>query len=304
MKKILILALSITACLSFASCGKQGDSGENVPSIPVTVPAKQADDDTAAEVSAQGSSEASIQSFPQASTQNPTQDSAGTAASKDKTTESQASMDENRKEAFVQVLENLLHNHILPDPDREPVTAENLEENKFAIRDVDGDGAEELVLLYTTDIMAGMSSYVLGYDEKTKEIRIKLMEFPELVFCDNGIIIAAWSHNQGLGDALWPYNLYQYEPESDSYVLVGMVDSWEKKVSGVDLQGNPFPDEKDTSKKGILYYIMEGNDYDTSDPVDESIYTEWISSYIGDANELKMEYSSLLQENIDKIKIR
>ena len=75
----------------------------------------------------------------------------------------------------------------------------------------------------TNTYMAAQAEYVFKYDPEAKKLQTEFSEFPALTFYDNGIIKAEWSHNQGLaGDNFWPYSLYQYAPETDSYVLVGM----------------------------------------------------------------------------------
>ena len=48
-------------------------------------------------------------------------------------------------------------------------------------------------------------------------------------FYNNGSLEVMWSHNQGsAGDALWPYTLYKYNKESDSYDVIAQVDAWDK----------------------------------------------------------------------------
>lgn len=93
-----------------------------------------------------------------------------------------------------------------------------------------------------------------------------------LTFYDNGIIKAGAHHNQRLGGDFWPYSLYQYAPDSDSYVLVGMVDVWDKNYPGADNHKDAFPSDIDKSGTGFVYHIMEDGQYDNTHPVDASEY--------------------------------
>ena len=121
--------------------------------------------------------------------------------------------------------------------------------------------------MYTDTYMAGQTGYVFAYNEQTKKLNTELSEFPSLTFYDNGAVKAEWSHNQGrAGDNFWPYSLYQYAPETDSYALIGMVDAWDKTYAQTDDQNNPFPSDIDKSGTGMVYYIMENGEYDTSPP--------------------------------------
>lgn len=144
--------------------------------------------------------------------------------------------------------------------------------NRFSVCDVDGDGREELILLYTTTIVAGERGFVYDWDEATGELRKQLEEFPLLTFYDNGAVMAGWSHNQGNGGSFWPYFLYQYLPETDSYQQVGAVDAWDKALG---LEG--YPDEVDASKTGFVYYITTEGDITWDHPVDASQYQAWLA---------------------------
>ncbi|MDD6189234.1 MAG: hypothetical protein PUB32_06650 [Clostridiales bacterium] len=199
--------------------------------------------------------------------------------------------------AYAAVLKKLLHEHILPDGSEcEPYMPMDI--NEFAICDVNGDGVDELILLFTNTYYAGQAAYVMSYDEETEDMHIELREFPMLTFYNNGIIKAYWSHNQGLaGDSLWPFTLYSYDYQTGSYVPVAMVDAWDKSVSET-YQDQAFPDEVDISGTGVVYYIMTEGVYDTSHPVDIAEYNAWLSKYIGYSDERLLPYVSLTEENI------
>ena len=169
-------------------------------------------------------------------------------------------------------------------------------QNRFSVCDVDGDGREELILLYTTTIVAGERGFVFDWDEASGELRTQLEEFPLLTFYENGAVMAGWSHNQGNGGSFWPYFLYQYLPETDSYQQVGAVDAWDKALG---LEG--YPDEVDASKTGFVYYITTEGDITWDHPVDASQYQAWLAPYLGEARELSIPYVELTAEQIQML---
>lgn len=205
-------------------------------------------------------------------------------------------------QAYFTALENLIQNHVLPDGTDVGEPFGDVSENKFAVYDIDNDGKEELIILYSTTATVGMAGCVYGYNSKTGTLQAELQEFPLLTFYDNGIVKALWSHNQGLAGDFWPYNLYQYNTDSDSYTLVGMVDAWDKKYVETDYEGNSFPSDIDKSGTGIVYYIMEDGEYDNTHPVDAVEYEKWTDSHIGKALEIQIPYKDLTEENIAQIK--
>jgi hypothetical protein len=277
MKKILSLILSIVLCVTLAACSSKqaGTIDEPSESAPPT-----------------GSPLPSPSTEPETETDTPTD----TPEESEKPDEPLEAMNN----AYADALENLLKNNILPDGTKcEPF--DNIAQNQFAVYDVDNDGKEELLLLFSTTYSAGMAGYVVAYDETSKELRTELLEFPYLIFYDNGTIKAGWSHNQGrAGDNFWPYSLYQYAPDSDSYVFTGMVDAWDKNYPGAE--GEPFPSDIDVSGTGYVYYIMNDKQYDNTHPVDASVYNEWVSTHLGNAAEIDIQYMDLTEENIAQIR--
>lgn len=171
-----------------------------------------------------------------------------------------------------------------------------MEENQFAVYDVDGDGKDELILLYTTTIVAGERGLVFGWDEGAGKLKTQLEEFPFLTFYDNGILTAGWSHNQGKGGSFWPYFLYEYDSETDQYSKVGSVDAWDESLG---LEG--YPKEIDTSGAGFVYYISMGDTIIWDSLVDETEYHAWLDKYIKDASELPISYLPLTEENIQQM---
>ena len=211
-----------------------------------------------------------------------------------------------RLQKYQSVLTDVITKQIYPDGtdcgfDGSPTAAGN----QFAICDVDKDGEEELILCITSTSMAGMRETVYDYDEETDAVREEYSGFPGGVFYENGLIEEEWSHNQGLaplGD-FWPYTLHRYQAESDSYHCTYMVDAWEKEFRDQDYDGNPYPEETDEEKSGIVYYLMEGGSYDmqATVPVSKSIYEEWRKEQGLGSTRIEIPFQALTEENIGNI---
>ena len=129
--------------------------------------------------------------------------------------------DAARKEAYKAALENLYVNHVFPNGTTcNYRDAQDLAESQFTILDIDGDGEEELIIRYVSGPMAGMREVIYSFSGGDFLME-ELLEFPPLVYYDNGFIRADASHNQGNDTDGWPYVMYQYMGESDSYKEVG-----------------------------------------------------------------------------------
>lgn len=125
-----------------------------------------------------------------------------------------------RREAYILTLENLYTNRIWPDGTVVDLMGD-MSGNVFAVYDVNGDGEDELIIKYTSSSSAGMREAIYSYDSEAGTLHQELLEFPALTFYDNGFIRADASHNQGDDPEAWPYIMYQYQENTDSYEEIG-----------------------------------------------------------------------------------
>lgn len=168
----------------------------------------------------------------------------------------------------------------------------------FAIYDVDGDGEEELLLDWAGSSMATTVEYIWGYNNGTTHV--ELSEFPLMTYFDCGVIEVGWSHNQGLAGDFWPYSVYCYDSETDTYRNYGGVDAWDRIVSELNYDDENFPINIDVDGDGIVYYILPANwegNYDRP-VVDGADYEEWRNTYLKDAKEIDITFQNLSEENI------
>ncbi len=208
--------------------------------------------------------------------------------------------DEARRLAYGKALWNMYLLGILPDGTAlDYLNTEAASMNNFTIADVDGDGGEELILVWTNAGVAGMREIVFGYRDGT--VYEKLSEFPGLDFYDNGVVEADWSHNQGLGGRIWPYNLYLYDADSDAYEFTGAVDAWDISIRDTDYEGNPFPHDIDADGDGLVYYLLpagwEGQ-YSAAAIVDGADHENWRNVYIDGAEKIELSFQPLTEETI------
>lgn len=201
--------------------------------------------------------------------------------------------------AYKEALTQLYEEQIFPNG-TEAEYYDDLSGNQFAVYDVDMDNRDELVIHYTTASMAGMAEHIYDYDEDTNSLYLELIEFPSLKFYDNQVLEAGWSHSQGYAGRFWIYTLYVYDSENDTYQDILHTDAWDKTLGEVDYYGNAFPEEADEDGDGIVYYILQPDEYYyNDDPIDWEAYETWHNETVG--NEIEVPYMDLTPENIAAI---
>lgn len=168
-----------------------------------------------------------------------------------------------------------------------------MEDNAFAIFDVDGDEKLELILIFHTAPMAGMMEAIYGLDEEGNFL-LEMQAFPGPQYYEGGMILAPWSHNHTLGYA-WPYSLLAWDEETDSYTWVYQVTSWTKAVANPDPRtGEPFPEEKDDGS-GEVYYVVSADG--TTSVFSTQEFFQWEEDHIPKKT-LDISFQKLTQENI------
>lgn len=290
MNRVFSMALLLCLLAVLPSCG-----GETVPPVAGGSPVQTADVPF---------------DSPPADTQTPDSPADGT---REETADPADSAD--GREAFAALLRQVHEERILPDGTvLEGSSMEGVEGNLFALFDVDGDGQEELLLLWQNACVAGELELVYGYDRESGGLREELREFPGVIFYDNGMAEAPWSHNQGWAGEFWPYTLYQYCPETGEYVQAGGVDAWDRRITE-DYRPAAFPAEVDADGDGMVYFLLSGEwlwgDHTAPDgsiyqtwlapPVDGAEYLRWRESYLAGADFLDLSFVSLTAENISEV---
>lgn len=207
------------------------------------------------------------------------------------------------REACAQALWDIYAGKCFPDGRTMDYTGDgnDLDDNSFAIFDVDGDGREELLVNYVTTAVAGMLGVVYEYDTVNNCFQEEFVEFPALTFYDNGVVFAGASHNQGMSNRedFWPYSVYQYDAASDSYEPAAYVDAWDAAYWETDYNGNAFPEELDKDGDRMIYILYEG---EQEYYLDGEEYQSWRAAYLEGANEIAVPYVPLTEEQIDALR--
>lgn len=202
--------------------------------------------------------------------------------------------------AFREILETMYDTYACPTDDGfgeiELMDGCTMDNEGFAIADVDGDGEEELVVEIHDTFSAGMVLLVYNWDEEAKAVHNTLTIFPYAKFFANGNVQSFWGHNQGLaGDALWPYTWIEYDKAHDSYVSVADVDAWDKRFAETDYEGNPFPEEADKDGTGVVYLILSE---DGQTVMSRSDFLAWETPLLTDSPALELPWLHMTKENV------
>lgn len=202
-----------------------------------------------------------------------------------------------RLEAFRRVLEQYAFEHVLPDGTDigYDVNFGPMENNEFAICDVDGDGEEELILTQATAPVAGMCQWVYGYDAETDSVYEKLSIFPNTDYYTGGLVLGGWSHNQGMGgELIWPYTLMGYNPSARVYEVICHVDSWDKS-RGVDWEGNAYPEDKDPDDVGTVFLVTQNGE---TTILSKAEYDAWRAELFGSSELIELNILKMTEDNI------
>ena len=180
--------------------------------------------------------------------------------------------------------------------------------NCFAITDVDGDGRDELIFNFNDTYMAAMREIVYDYDEENDTLRTELGDvFPFTRYYSNGYVKEDASHNHTCDPetrGIWPYNLYKYDADTDSYINIGYVQCWDKLVFPTNYEDEAFPDEFDADGDNLLffvgYYSNESDDVECT-YMDREEFETWEQTMFPDEYRLGIEYHHMTEEEIEEI---
>ncbi len=171
-----------------------------------------------------------------------------------------------------------------------------IEDETFAVADVDGDGEEELLVGISNTYIAGMCKVVYGYDQEKDDVREEACTWSSATFYPGMIQVSA-SHNHGhAGDVLWPYSILTYDKQEDAYQDTFYVDAWSKEIADYDANLEmAYPEEVDTAHDGFVYLITENG---RQRIINRQDYEKWEAEFFAGKEPIAVAWQKMTAENI------
>lgn len=198
-------------------------------------------------------------------------------------------------EAYQFILEQFSFEHIYPDGTDTGFDGSVgfIEDNDFALYDVNGDGLEELIIRFVTAPTEAKLEIV--YTFRDGGPAVILSAFPEVTYFSNDILQEDWFHGSDLaGEGYWPYNLYRLNCDG-FYELFAEVNMWSRDVDMVNAKGDPYPEDIDRENAGTVFIVTREGKTET---ISKSDYETWLSSLLEDAQQVTIPYQAMTEENI------
>lgn len=174
-----------------------------------------------------------------------------------------------------------------------------IEDEQFAIVDVDGDGEEELLVSVFNTYTAGMCEIIYDYDPQTDGVRVEAQNYVAVTHYPGMLKVDA-SHNHGYaGEILWPYVVMRYDESEDAYKEAFMVDAWCKAIADYDpYAGMPYPEDVDTEHDGYVYLITENGQKRILNRAD---YQKWEAEVFSQKEPLTIPWQKMTATNIGSL---
>ena len=166
-----------------------------------------------------------------------------------------------------------------------------VEDDLFAIADIDGDGKAELTFKRLAACVAGYWGLAYTYNTDTKNVEVKYNTGPYAAYYATGYVRFDISHNQG-PSSIWPCTYGKFE--KGQIVLLYDVSNWDKSLSSYE-----FPDEQDLDGDGCIYYITDRATGETR-TVDKPEYDAFMQG-LNIGEEMQLDYKGYTAENVNAI---
>ena len=202
--------------------------------------------------------------------------------------------------AYREVLTQIREHSAFPDGTKielfEPAT---MDDEQFALADVDGDGEPELLVSVSDTYSAGMRETVYGYDAASGQVTEEAQSFPGCEYYP-GLIKDFSSHNQGYaGEVLWPYGVDPYNAETGKYEYKYYVDAWMKEISDTYFDGTKYPEDIDVNHDGYVYLITDKDGNVTI--LNKTDYEAWEKEQFGTLEQIDIPWQKMTAENVSAV---
>ena len=196
-------------------------------------------------------------------------------------------------ELYRQTLTDLHEKHLLPSGAELEIIGD-VEQNRFAVYDIDGDDRDELILEISQ--AAAENCFTAVYDmDANGELRRELRYEAAVTFWTGGIVTAAYPDAAEQEGDFIPYAAAQYDQEQDVYAEFAYVSAIDRDALAAHDLLDEYPESADKSKTGRVYCISG----DT--PVDVTEYENWYAAWHTGLHETEIPLVELTEENIKKL---
>ena len=284
---LLIMLLAFSMILT--GCGKKNDAAEDQE----TAEEAKENEEAAAASENQGGTDADAEAT----------DEEGEESEEEEEAEEPKDEAGRIKAAYADVLKKLLKTGNLPGgldlnslivEDSLPIT-----ESEYAIYDVNGDGKDELVIDFLSTYSNSMFERIYAFDDERGKPEEIFFSRPLTDFYTNGFIRSDVMYNDSVAGQFWPYELFEYDPNTRRYERNAFIDAWDGNMFPTDSEGNAFPADLDKDGDKMLYYIYLDSDEENSPYIVEKAELEdWFNRETYSAKLLDVRWNKLTEENI------
>jgi hypothetical protein len=163
--------------------------------------------------------------------------------------------------------------------------------DSVAVCDVTGDGKPELLIRIEGGHTSTISQWIFSYNEERKCFEKLLVDYT-MEYFDDGIVKCDFSHGSMYEDDFWPYDLYQYNDQTNEYVYIASVNSkqllHDYETGELDDELNKdFPYEEDKDKDGKVYDISIDGQVVW---MDNAEFEAWQAGYIEESKRISPDW--------------
>lgn len=201
--------------------------------------------------------------------------------------------------AFAELLKNACQN---------PTTYLNSEasvdpmHNQFAISDINQDGKKELLVEYEIETNPGVLTGIWQWDEGSKKLVLKDTLGGTGRYYSNGVVSIDLSHNHTNGEAIWPYELYQHQPQTGKYEDFAYAWCTDMVFGG---ENGAYKAEEDSDQDGVIYYFRLGDDrgqpLEDAEPHTKAEYDAFVAQYTPEDKAIALDWKDLTIENASRL---
>ncbi|MBQ7956887.1 MAG: zinc ribbon domain-containing protein [Clostridia bacterium] len=175
----------------------------------------------------------------------------------------------------------------------------SIENDTFAIADVNEDGIDELILSSTSGIVGEWKTIIWSYDTQKESVYEYNVVYPyEVEFYENNIMLSKYGYNRTNGD-MYPFEIYEFNKAENKYVVIFLVYNSVKEYC--EAMNEDFPEEYDKDNDGVVYCFSKVNENYEVEYADNNEYERRIAEYISDDKRINIEYKKITSGNIENI---
>ena len=166
----------------------------------------------------------------------------------------------------------------------------DIEKCSFAVADVNDDGTDELLILFSATMPIHIRTEIVTVDNNNQLVSLGSYYGIHPEFYKYGYMVLKTSHNQTPGETIWPYGVHSFSYYTNEFEKIYYAYCIDKNSNYM----NRYNPAEDLDHDGVIYVVND-------EKLTKAQYDAYVNAYIPSKNKKNISWKKITNSNINNL---